>query len=175
MAINRTPVLKRCRQLGLDPAVLGYSSKKESNRQPKRRRKESEYGMQLRAEAYERLMPATASAIASYLSSGAVKGVGPAIARRLVRAFGDDTLTVMEQNPAKLAEIQGISPKKAEQISNEYKKLFGIRSVMLNLEKLGIACAICYQNMEKNMGLRHRKSCRKNPYALCIEGDRRSV
>ena len=48
MAINRTPVLKRCRQLGNDPVVLGYSSKKESIRQPKRRRKESEYGMQLR-------------------------------------------------------------------------------------------------------------------------------
>ena len=52
MAINRTPVLKRCRQLGLDPAVLGYSSKKESNRQPKRRRKESEYGMQLREKQF---------------------------------------------------------------------------------------------------------------------------
>ena len=48
MAINRTPVLKRCRQRGIDPVVLGYSSKKESIRQPKRRRKESEYGMQLR-------------------------------------------------------------------------------------------------------------------------------
>ena len=48
MAINRTPVLKRCRQLGLDPVVLGYSSNKTSNREPKRRRKESEYGMQLR-------------------------------------------------------------------------------------------------------------------------------
>ena len=48
MAINRTPVLKRCRQLGLDPVVLGYSSKKESIRKPKRRRKESEYGIQLR-------------------------------------------------------------------------------------------------------------------------------
>ena len=48
MAINRTPVLKRCRQLGIDPVVLGYSSKKESIRQPKRRRKGSEYGMQLR-------------------------------------------------------------------------------------------------------------------------------
>ena len=48
MAINRTPVLKRCRQLGMDPVVLGYSSKKESIRQPKRRRKESEYAMQLR-------------------------------------------------------------------------------------------------------------------------------
>ena len=48
MAINRTPVLKRCRQLGIDPVVLGYSSKKESIRQRKRRRKESEYGMQLR-------------------------------------------------------------------------------------------------------------------------------
>ncbi len=48
MAIDRTPVLKRCRQLGLDPVVLGYSSKKTSKRQPARRRKESEYGMQLR-------------------------------------------------------------------------------------------------------------------------------
>ena len=48
MAINRTPVLKRCRQLGIDPVVLGYSSSKTSKRQPKRRRKESEYGMQLR-------------------------------------------------------------------------------------------------------------------------------
>ncbi len=48
MAINRTPVLKRCRQLGLDPVALGYSSSKTSTRQPKRRRKESEYGMQLR-------------------------------------------------------------------------------------------------------------------------------
>ena len=48
MAIDRTPVLKRCRQLGIDPAELGYSRKKESIRQPKRRRKESEYGMQLR-------------------------------------------------------------------------------------------------------------------------------
>ena len=48
MAINRTPVLKRCRQLGIDPVVLGYSSKKESIRQPKRRRKESEYAMHLR-------------------------------------------------------------------------------------------------------------------------------
>ena len=48
MAINRTPVLKRCRQLGLDPTVLGYSSAKKSKRQPSRRRKESEYGMQLR-------------------------------------------------------------------------------------------------------------------------------
>lgn len=48
MAIDRTPVVKRCRQLGIDPVELGYSSKKESIRQPKRRRKESEYGLQLR-------------------------------------------------------------------------------------------------------------------------------
>ncbi len=48
MAIDRTPVLKRCRQLGLDPVVLGYSSNKTSKREPKRRRKESEYGIQLR-------------------------------------------------------------------------------------------------------------------------------
>ena len=48
MAIDRTPVLKRCRQLGIDPVVLGYDSKKTSNRQPARRRRESEYGLQLR-------------------------------------------------------------------------------------------------------------------------------
>lgn len=56
MAINRTPVLKRCRQLGIDPVVLGYSSKKESIRQPKRRRKESEYAMQLREKQKAKLI-----------------------------------------------------------------------------------------------------------------------
>ena len=62
MAINRTPVLKRCRQLGIDPVVLGYSSKKESIRQPKRRRKESEYAMQLRRlQQGRRLLPAYSS------------------------------------------------------------------------------------------------------------------
>lgn len=53
------------------------------------------YGLQLKAEQYERLMPATAAAIASYLSSGAIKGIGPAIARKLVERFEDDTLTVI--------------------------------------------------------------------------------
>ena len=56
MAINRTPVLKRCRQLGIDPVVLGYSSKKESIRQPKRRRKESEYAMQLREKQKDKFI-----------------------------------------------------------------------------------------------------------------------
>ncbi|WP_195376869.1 ATP-dependent RecD-like DNA helicase [Anaerotruncus rubiinfantis] len=126
------------------------------------------YGLQLKAEQYERLMPATAAAIASYLSSGAIKGIGPAIARKLVERFGDDTLTVIEQNPARLAEIGGISPKKAESISKEYQKLFGIRTVMLFLSNFGVPASFAIKTWKK-LGMDAQEIVSKNPYILCSE------
>ena len=61
----------------------------------------------------ERTIPATSGAILKYLSGGAVRGIGPALARRIVDAFGEDTLTIMEKEPQCLAEVRGITPKKA--------------------------------------------------------------
>ena len=126
------------------------------------------YGMQLRAQAYERLMPATASAIAQYLASGAIKGVGPATAKKLVQAFGDETLAVIEEDPQRLANIGGISLKKAEQISNEYKKIFGIRTVMAFLAKYGVDAARAMK-VWKKFGPAAQEIVLQNPYALCME------
>ncbi len=76
----------------------------------------STYGEQLKAEIVERRMPVGEKAVLEYLASGAIKGVGIATARRLVDAFGEDVLTVIEEHPEKLTRIKGISPKRAETI-----------------------------------------------------------
>ena len=78
------------------------------------------YGVQFRAELIERTLPATAGAIRKYLSSGAVKGLGPALAGRIVARFGDDTLTIIEKEPERLTEVRGISAEKARKIGEEY-------------------------------------------------------
>ena len=75
------------------------------------------YGTQFKAAVIERTIPATSGAILKYLSGGAVRGIGPALARRIVDAFGDDTLTIMEKEPQRLAEVRGITPKKAAEIA----------------------------------------------------------
>ena len=77
------------------------------------------YGHQFKAEAIQRTLPTTANAIRKYLSSRAIKGVGPAIARRLVDTFGDQTLEIMEKAPQRLSEVKGISPEKAAAIGEE--------------------------------------------------------
>lgn len=126
------------------------------------------FGTQFHAEVYERLMPATAAAIETYLASGAVKGVGGVLARRLVKKFGEETLSVMEQTPARLCEVEGISPKKAEKIAEEYNKLFGMRSVMLYLSGCGIPAPFAIK-VWKQFGLAAQEIIAHNPYALCIE------
>ena len=83
------------------------------------------YGVQFRAELIERTLPATAGAIRKYLSSGAVKGLGPALAGRIVARFGDDTLTIIEKEPERLTEVRGISAEKARKIGEEYQRQFG--------------------------------------------------
>lgn len=128
----------------------------------------AKYGLQLKAQIYERLMPATASAIASYLSSGAIKGVGPVLAKRMVERFGDGTLMVIEKTPEKLAEIEGISPKKAGQIADAYGKLFGIRSVMIFLTQFGISASYAIKTWKK-FGVSAQEVVLKNPYILCCD------
>lgn len=77
-------------------------------------------------------------AILRYLSSGAVKGVGPSTAARIVEKFGEDTLDVMEKEPARLAEVRGISPAKAQKIGEAFAAQFGLREVMLTFSQYGL-------------------------------------
>ena len=90
----------------------------------------SSYGKQFEAEFLERLMPQTAKDILQYLSSRAVKGIGPKIAARIVQKFGDQALIVMERKPERLAEISGISAAKAQAIGESFRLQVGMRQLM---------------------------------------------
>ena len=88
------------------------------------------YGRQFEAEFLERMMPQTSMEILQYLSSRAIKGIGPKIAARIVERFGDETLLVMEREPERLAEVSGISDAKAQAIGEEFRLQFGMRHLM---------------------------------------------
>ena len=75
------------------------------------------FGAQFRAEACERKLPATETAILKYLSSGVIKGIGPTLAKRMVEEFGDKTLEVIENTPEDLIKVKGMSAKKADFIN----------------------------------------------------------
>ena len=88
------------------------------------------FGRQFEAEFLERLMPQTKSEILKYLSSRVIKGIGPVMAARIVQHFGEQTLAVMEQEPARLAEVPGISAAKAKAMGEEFRLQVGLRSLM---------------------------------------------
>jgi len=126
------------------------------------------YGQQFRAQVIQRTLPTTANAIFKYLSSRAIKGVGPAIARRLVEAFGDRTLEVMEKEPQRLSEVRGVSPEKARAIGEEFARLYGIRTVMLFLTGCGLSTAAAIR-VWKRWGGPAMELIRDDPYVLCCD------
>lgn len=90
----------------------------------------SSYGRQFEAEFLERLMPQSATEIITYLSGRVIKGIGPKMASRIVSRFGDQTLVIMEREPERLAEISGISHKRAQEIGEEFRLQVGMRHLM---------------------------------------------
>ncbi len=132
-------------------------------------KKHPTYGEQFAFEACERTIPSTSSAILKYLSSGTIKGVGPTTAKRLVEAFGDKTLEVIENEPERLAKIKGISNDKALAMSKDLQKIFGVRKVMTQLAQYGISShqAINAWNMYGNKVI---ELIEENPYMLCNQG-----
>lgn len=126
------------------------------------------YGYQFKAEAFDRQLPATAGAIMRYLASGAIKGIGPALARRIVDRFGDETLEKIEVDPACLSQVKGISPKKAAALAEEFKHVFGVRRVMLFLAKFGISPTTAVK-VWKLWGPDAVRMITENPYLLCDE------
>ena len=126
------------------------------------------FGRQFSAESCESKMPSGASAILRYLSSGAVKGIGPSTATKIVEAFGDRTLEIIENQPMRLAEIRGISKSKAEQISEDFRSHFGLREAMAFLGQYHInpnqALAVW-----KRFGVGCVELIKDDPYVLCAD------
>ena len=125
------------------------------------------FGRQFRVEYYEKELPATENAILKYLSSRAIKGIGPSIALKIVGQYGVDTFDVIENHPEWLAEIPGISLKKARAMSEDFKAQFGLRSVMMFCRDFfGPALAV---RIYKKWGSGSIDVIKRNPYILCDE------
>lgn len=124
------------------------------------------FGSQFRVSVYERQLPATAGAIYKYLAAGTIKGIGPALARRIVDRFGEESLEIMEKEPLKLCEVKGVSRRKAEEVGTEFKRIFGIRALMLFLSKYAVHASICVRIWKKWAG-EAIDIIRQNPYMLC--------
>lgn len=97
------------------------------------------YGRQIAASAWKRLHPDTAEGIERFLASGAVKGIGPSLAHRIVAAFGSEAMTVIEQTPDRLLDIEGIGKKKLAVITESFYEEKQVNELALNLETNGIS------------------------------------
>lgn len=126
------------------------------------------FGEQFKVQVFDRKLPTTARAIRKFLSSGAVKGIGPALAGRIVEMFGEQTLERIEKDPGCLTQVKGISQSIAENLAHEFEKLFGVRRVMLYLEKFGIKATDSVKVWSK-WGTFAIGMIEENPYSLCCE------
>ncbi len=127
------------------------------------------YGRQFRVERFEKQLPADVDSILRYLASGAVKGIGAKRAAKIVDEFGEDTFDVIENHPEWLAQIPGISRKKAEEISENFRAEGGMRSTMLFFrEYFGSALSV---KIYKTFGPDSVAMTKENPYILCDHVD----
>ena len=127
-----------------------------------------DYGKQLKAEKYENVKPSTKSGIERFLASGVIRGIGPHTAKLLVKKFGAETLEIMEKEPERLTEIDGIGPKRAQMIEESYSRQQASRQIMVFLAGYGLTPN---QSMKiyKKYGDNAKLLITDNPYRLADE------
>ncbi len=126
------------------------------------------HGVQMQAETVERYMPRSESAILSYLSSGVVKGVGPATAQLLVSRFGEETLDVLELAPERMTVLKGITARKAKEIADSFRYQASMRRLMEFLARNDLPTALAIR-LYQHYGDKASETVRGNPYLLCDE------
>lgn len=128
------------------------------------------YGRQFKAARFTEKEPEDELAIERYLGSGAIKGVGAALAARIVRRFGKDTFRIIEEEPERLAEIKGISERKAQEISIQVEEKRSLRTAMLFLQQYGISLNLAVK-IYNTYGEEIYSILQKNPYRLADDID----
>lgn len=129
------------------------------------------YGLQLKVEKHRIKEPEDLMSIERYLGSGAIRGIGMALAGRIVKKFKEDTFRIMEEEPERLAEVKGISERKAREIAEQIEEKKDMRQAMIYLQKYGITLSLAAKIYEKyKMGV--YRILEENPYRLAddIEG-----
>lgn len=126
---------------------------------------DSKYGKQFCVYSYKETMPATIAGIEKYLGSGLIKGIGPVNAKRIVKVFGEDTIRVIEDEPERLIEVDGIGPKRIEMIRKAWQDQKEIKNVMLFLQSHGVSTAYAVK-IFKTYGSDSIEIVKDNPYRL---------
>ena len=126
-----------------------------------------DYGKQFKVEEYRKYLPQNKNSILRYLSSGAIKGIGAKIAKKIVDEYGEDAFDVIENHPDWLAQINGISRKKAYEISFDFKEKADVRELMTSSG--GIISADSSVKIYKKWGRNALSMLKENPYCLCSD------
>lgn len=127
------------------------------------------YGRQFKVEIFERAMPENAAAVRKYLGSGVISGIGPAMAKKIVQAFGDDTMDILENHSEQLSSIKGISPERARDIGRDFRNITGLRKAMTFFSKYKIQPVYIAAVWKKFEGFTIQ-AVTENPYVLCGSG-----
>ncbi len=128
------------------------------------------YGVQLKVTSYKIVAPDDAVSMQRYLGSGAIKGIGEALAAKIVKKFGEDTFRIIEEEPERLAEIKGISDRKALDIGIQMAEKKEMRDAMIFLQKYGITNTMAVK-IYNNYGARIYSVLMENPYQLADDID----
>ena len=126
------------------------------------------YGEQFKVEHYKSLVPASVYGIEKYLGSGLIKGIGPIMAGRIVKKFGEETLEVIENEIEKLAEVDGIGKKRIEMVKKAWEDQKEIREVMIFLQTHGVGSGYATK-IFKQYGSRSIQVVKENPYRLATD------
>ncbi len=126
------------------------------------------YGRQFKVSSYRSMLPDDVLSIERYLGSGAVKGIGESLAARIVARFGKETFAIIEKEPERLAEIKGISEKKAREIAAQLEDKKGTRDAMMFLQKYGITNTMAIK-IYRQYGTEIYGILQENPYRLAEE------
>ena len=123
------------------------------------------YGRQFKVETFEKLMPQTLGALEKYLANGNVKGIGEALAKRIIRKFGEDTIQIFKSEPERLAEIRGISKEKALEMSESFIENWEVWQIVGFLERFGIGAEFAKKVYEL-LGINAIEKIESDPYIL---------
>jgi len=126
---------------------------------------DSKYGRQFNAFEYQEIVPATIAGIEKYLGSGLIKGIGPVNAKRIVKHFKEDTIRIIDEEPDRLLEVEGIGPKRVEMIKKGWQEQKEIKNVMLFLQSNGVSTAYAVK-IYKTYGNDSINIVKSNPYRL---------
>ena len=126
------------------------------------------YGLQFQVDHWEKIDPATIEGIEKYLGSGLIKGIGPTYAKRLVSAFGLDTLRVLSEEPLRILEVDGIGEVRARRIMQAWQEQRGMQDVMVFLQGHGVGASMALR-IYRVFGSETIDHIRENPYVLAQE------